>query len=108
MGAELLYIFGIPLFIICPILMCIFDNFLDRNKNKTKAEIFQDQDRKRRQREQKRGKLLTENEANKLEVEKKRELEEYENAKEYFCKICERIHTKKSNIGKGHYNRESN
>lgn len=108
MGAELLYIFGIPLFIICPILMCILEIILDSNRKKTKAEIFQHQDRKRRQREQKRGKLLTENIGGGLDVEKKRKLEEYENAKEYFCKICERIHTKKSNIGKGHYNRESN
>lgn len=43
-----------------------------------------------------------------LEAEKMRKLNEDENAKEYFCKICKRIHTKKSNIGKGHYNREKN
>jgi hypothetical protein len=61
-----------------------------------------------RQREQKRGNSLIENKANGLEAEKERKLEEVDNAKEYYCKICERYHTKKSNIGKGHYNRESN
>ena len=88
--------------------MCILEIAFGFKRKKTKGEIFRARDRKMRQREQKYGKLLTENKENGLEVGKKRKLEEDENAKEYFCKICKRYHTKKSNIGKGHYNREKN